>query len=174
MPCISALPVIITSLLGTITLPVPLARSSRSLFEAVVVIKLSLILIFSNCAVPDTVTLPVISMLPVCTKLPVCVVLPTCVIVPVIFVSCKSVVPLTVRFCAISTSVLGTFTFPVPFAFSTRSSFVIVFSITLLSIKIVPLVKLSAVTVPVLVMSTVVVVPLTVKSFSNTTSFKGT
>ena len=61
-----------------------------------------------------------------------------------------------------------------PLARRSKSVSATVVSITLLSISIVLLSKLSAVTTPVLVMSTVVVAPLTVKSLFNTTLLFGT
>ena len=69
-PTVTSL-VISTSLFGTRTLPVPTARNSKSVFEVVVVIKLSSINISSNCAWPDTskfcviLTSPVILLSPV-------------------------------------------------------------------------------------------------------------
>ena len=47
--------VMFTLLLGTIISPVPFARNSKSVFEVVVVIKLSSINISSNCAAAPTV-----------------------------------------------------------------------------------------------------------------------
>ena len=47
--------VMFTSLFGTSISPVPLARNSKSVFEVVVVIKLSSINISSNCAAAPTV-----------------------------------------------------------------------------------------------------------------------
>ena len=84
-PLTNKLLVILTSLLGINTSPVPLARNSKSLLLFVVAIKLSSISIL-----PFDISPPIV-------RLPVCVVLPTCVIVPVIFVFCKSVAPLTVK-----------------------------------------------------------------------------
>jgi hypothetical protein len=74
------------------------------------------------------------------------------------------VLPLTVNACAISTLLLGTTIFPVPFARKSKLVSTDVVSITLLSISIVLFVKLSAIISPVLVISTVVVIPLIVRS----------
>jgi hypothetical protein len=69
---------------------------------------------------------------------------------------------------------LGTTTSPVPLARRSKSVSTAVVSITLLSIKIMLLVKLSAVINPVLVISTVVVNPLTVRSLFSCTLLFGT
>ena len=62
----------------------PLARSSKSLFDSVAVIKLSSIKILPLLISPEIF------------KLPVCVVLPTCVISPLTVVSFKVLLPLTI------------------------------------------------------------------------------
>ena len=54
-------------------------------------------------------------------KLPVWFLSPTCVSVPVTLVSCKVVVPLTVKLLVITTSLVGTTISPVPFAVNCKS-----------------------------------------------------
>ena len=128
-PLTNKLFVILTSLFGIKISPVPLARSSRSLFEFVVAIKLSSIKIL------PLVISPAISKLPVWTKLPVCV------IVPVIVVSCRSVLPLTVNAWPNITSFVGILIVPLPLARSSKSLFERVVSIVLESIWILPFVN---------------------------------
>ena len=124
--------VIVTLALGTITSPVPFARSSNGLLLSVVVIKLSSIKI-----------LPLL-ISPAILKLPVCVTFPTCVMLPLTVVSFKLVVPLTVKFCSITTSLPLILTSPEPAASILRSVFGVNTVILLLLISIVLFVKFVA------------------------------
>ena len=94
-------------LLGILIVPVPLARKSKSLLLAVVVIKLPSIKTFSNCAFAPIVTIPVTCAAPTIDAPLLIVVLPVCVIVPVVFTFCKSVVPLIVVALLITKLLLG-------------------------------------------------------------------
>ena len=104
-------PVISTLLLGTITSPVPFARNSKSLFDVVVVIKLSSINIS-----------PVLNLF--------------AVIVPALLISPVVIVPVTIKSLLILKSASGINTSPVPFARSSRSALLVVVVIKLSSINI--------------------------------------
>jgi len=162
VPCTSKSFVISTFAFGIKTIPVPLARSSKFVLEVVVVMKLSSINISSNCAAPETskscvtVTLPVIVASPVWFKSPVSV------NVPFTVVSCRSVVPLTVRLLLICTLLSGINISPVPLARSSKSLLLFVVVIKLSSIRILPLLISPAILkLPVCVVSPVcVIVPV--------------
>ena len=127
---------IVTLALGTITSPVPFARSSKFALLVVVVIKLSSISISSNCAYCVTSSFPVTVKLPSTLESPVCVKLPTWVSVPVIFVSCSVVVPSTVKLLLICTLLSGTNISPVPLARNSKSALLVVVVMKFVSIVI--------------------------------------
>ena len=99
--------VMLTLLSGTIILPEPLVRNSKSVFPVVVVIKLSSINISSNCAAAPTSKFCVTVTLPVTLVVPVWLVVPTCVTVPVMFVLASVTNPSTVRALSICTLLFG-------------------------------------------------------------------
>jgi len=128
--------VITTSLLGITICPEPFARSSKSAFDVVVVIKLSSTNISSNCTAESTVSVCVIVKSPVISVSPVWFKSPTNVTVPVILVLASVVNPLTVRLLSICTLLFGTSILPVPLARSSKSAFDVVVAITLVLIVI--------------------------------------
>ena len=163
-----------TSFPCTVTSPVPLARNSKSLFDVVVVIKLS-----SICISPFEKVPPML-------KFPVWFLSPTCVSVPVTLVSCNVVVPLTVKLLVITTSLVGTTISPVPFAVNCKSvsleaAWIVLPLISISSTSRIPvIVKLPVcvwspvcVTVPFIVVACRSVVPFTVKSCDKITSSFG-
>ena len=100
--------VITTLLVGTKIVPVPFARSSKLLFDAVVVIKLSSILMSSKLAIPVTDNIPVMVALFALNPLVDCT-------------FAKLVVPLICKSFVITTLSFGITTLPVPFALSSKS-----------------------------------------------------
>ena len=106
-----------------VTLPVPAALNSKSVLDVVVVIKLSFINISSNCTSPLTVKLFKL-VCPVTVKFSVVVRFDTLTLSA--FISCKVPLPVTLRSCVTTKSLLGITTSPVPAARNSKSAFDVV------------------------------------------------
>lgn len=100
VPLTSKLFSIITSLLGMLIIPAPLARNSKFELVSVVLIVLPTICKSSNCIrLALIITSPVTSKLPVKLISPTCVTLPVCVIVPLTTVCLVYYYRLQLNYC---------------------------------------------------------------------------